>query len=31
MKHIPRSEWWAYVKWRIQKLFKQSKYQSFND
>ena len=25
MKHIPRSEWWAYVKWRIRKLFQNSR------
>ena len=28
MRHIPRSEWWAYVKWRIGKLFRTKRYMS---
>jgi hypothetical protein len=27
MRHIPRSEWWAYIKWRIRKMFARKRYE----
>jgi hypothetical protein len=27
MRHIPRSEWWAYIKWRIRKMFARQRYE----